>query len=368
LERVARNGRLQIAVPGDGAAARLYEPIAEVESAAYSALTLPRGPTGALRFAKELHRQVVVFRVRIRACSPDLVVVATSTLPAALIAARLEGAPAIVYVGEVIPTKPGLARAVGGRALAAATRALAAAVVCCSDAAADAFGGSGPAVHVVRPGIDSTAPGDGAAFRRRHGLEDADPCVVAVGNISRRRGQDVLLHAVAQARAHLPQVGCAIVGAPHPRDEDLAFEQELHALAKRLGLEGSVSFAGFIEPIADAYAAADVVVNPIRTAEGLGRAGLEALAAGRPVIASRVAGVSEAMRDGRDALLVTPGAADELAEALARISGDDALATRLVASGREWVAATYSSEAGAERFAAIADGVMERSSAPAVAE
>ena len=357
LERAARGGRLEIAVPADGAAADLYRPLGEIVTFDYGALTLPRGPRAAVRFAVGARRQTAALRAAIRRSRPDLVVVATSTLPWALAAARLERVPAIVYVGEVVPTGPGLARAVGGRALVGLTRALASEVVCCSNAAAAAFGGSGR-VWVISPGIAPAPNGDGAAFREREGLRDARPLAIAVGNISRHRGQDVLLEALALARRELPNAGCALVGAPHPRAQDIAFESELRALASRLGVAHAVAFTGYVDDVADAYAAADVVVNPIRGAEGLGRAALEALAAGRPVIASRVGGVSEALRDGRDALLVEPGDPRALAAALVEIARDRELAERLVRTGGEHVRDTYAIARGAEAFAAVVAAVL----------
>jgi glycosyltransferase involved in cell wall biosynthesis len=357
LERVARDGRLQLAVPGEGAAAELYRPLAEVVELPYSALTLPGSPTDAARLAASARRQISAFGVALRRSQPDLVVVATSTIPWALAAARLEGVPAIAYIGEVVPTGPDLARAIGGRALMALTRGLASEVVCCSQAAAAKLGG--PArVRVISPGVDPPTGGDGDGFRARHDLTGGSPLVIAVGNISRRRGQDVLLEALALARRELPDASCALVGAPHPRAEDVAFERELRGLAARLGIEHAVSFTGYVDDMADAYAAADVVVNPIRGAEGLGRVALEALAAGRPVIASRVGGVSEALRDDRDALLVEPGDPSALAAALVRLTRDAELAKRLVRSGAEHVRDTYAIARGTEAFAELVSTVL----------
>lgn len=357
LERAAGGGRLQVAVPAEGAAADLYRPLGDVCTLPYGALTLPGSPVAAGSFAASARRQVRALRTALRRSQPDLVVVATSTLPWALAAARLEGIPTIVYVGEPVPTGPGLARRGGGHALIGLTRALASEIVCCSNAAAAAFGGP-ERVHVIAPGVERGAGGDGAAFRARHGLAGVSPLAVAVGNISRRRGQDVLLEAIALARHDLPEIGCALVGAPHPRPADIAFERDLRVLAARLGIESAVAFPGYVENVADAYAAADVVVNPIRAAEGLGRAGLEALAAARPVIASRVRGVSEALRDGRDALLVEPGDPHALAAALVRIARDRELAERLVSSGGEHVRDTYAIARGADAFAAVASTLL----------
>jgi glycosyltransferase involved in cell wall biosynthesis len=357
LERAAEGGRLEIAVPADGAAAGLYRRHADVTTVDYAALTLPRSPREALAFATRARRQTAALRAAIRDTRPDLVVVATSTLPWALAAARLERVPAIAYVGEIVPRGPGAARALGGRAVVELTRRLAHRVVCCSQAAAAAFGGARN-VQVIAPGIDPPRDGDGAAFRARTGLGGARPLFVAVGNISRHRGQDVLLEALAIVRRELPDAGCALVGAPHPRAQDVAYDAELRALAARLGIEHAVAFAGYVDPVADAYAAADAVVNTIRGAEGLGRAALEALAAGLPVVASRVPGVAEALREGRDALLVEPGDPPALAAALVRIARDRELAERLVRSGGEHVRDTYAIARGAEEFAAVAAAVL----------
>ena len=96
------------------------------------------------------------------------------------------------------------------------------------------------------------------------------------------------------------------------------------------------------------------MANPIRGPEGLGRAALEALAAGRPVVASRVGGVDEAVRDGRDALLVEPGDPGSLAAALVRIAREPDLAKALVDSGGEHVRTAYAVERGADAFATVA--------------
>lgn len=357
LKRASQGGRLEIAVPAEGAAADLYRPLGRVTPLDYEALTLPRTPRAAIRFVTDAWRQTATLRASIRRKRPDLVVVATSMLPWALVAARLERVPAIVYVGEVVPTGPGVTRGIGGRALVVLTRALASKVVCCSKAAATAFGGARN-VQVISPGIEAPGDGDGMAFREREGLRTAKPLAVAVGNISRHRGQDVLIEAVAIARRELPDAACALVGAPHPRAQDLAFEQELRTLAKRLGVADAVALTGYLDGVADALAAADVFVNPVRGAEGLGRAALEALAAGRPVIASRVDGVSEALRDGRDALLVEPGDPHALAAALVRIANDRELSERLVQTGGEHVRDSYAIGRGAEAFAALVSAVL----------
>ncbi|NLT06938.1 MAG: glycosyltransferase family 4 protein [Solirubrobacterales bacterium] len=355
LERVTDGGELELAVPagGDGGAAAVYGPSAKVTELPYEALVLPRSPADAARLAAAARRRTRALRGHLRARRPDLVVVATATLPWALAAARLERVPAIAYVGEIVPTGPDPLRAAGGRAVVTATRRLAAAVVCCSEAAAAPFGGPG-AVEVIAPGIEPPRGGDGDRFRREHGLAGADPLLLVVGNLSRQRGQDVAIEALAQVRRRLPRAGLALAGAAHPRPADRAYAAELRALAARLGVGEAVAFAGAVADMASAYAAADVVVNPIRAAEGLGRAALEALAAGRPVVASAVPGVTEALAGGRAGLLVEPGDPAALAAAVLRLAGDRAERERIVRAGGDHVRAAYAVERGAAAFAAVA--------------
>lgn len=99
-------------------------------------------------------------------------------------------------------------------------------------------------------------------------------------------------------------------------------------------------FLGFQQDVAPFYAAFDALLLP-SISEGTPVSAIEALAAGRPVVATRVGGVPDVIRDGEDGFLVEPGAIDELSERLARLARDPALRERLGASGRERVAGRY---------------------------
>jgi len=99
--------------------------------------------------------------------------------------------------------------------------------------------------------------------------------------------------------------------------------------------------------VAACLAAADVVALPSRQ-EGLGVAALEAMAAGRPVVASRVGGLAEAIVPEETGLLVPPGDPMALATALARLARDPGLRARLGAAGRERVLGRYTAARMAE--------------------
>ena len=86
------------------------------------------------------------------------------------------------------------------------------------------------------------------------------------------------------------------------------------------------------------YAAADVVVFPVRWAEPWGLVPLEAMAVGRPVVATCTGGSAEYLRDGENCLVVPAEDPDALARAVARLSSDAALRDRLRARGFETAA------------------------------
>jgi glycosyltransferase involved in cell wall biosynthesis len=125
-------------------------------------------------------------------------------------------------------------------------------------------------------------------------------------------------------------------------------------------VEDSVSFAGFVDPVGDVYAAADVIVNPVRVPEGFGRTALEGLAAGKPVIASRIGAIPEVLIHEEHALLVRPERPEDLSAAIIRLWRDDELRNRLVDQGRAHVAQNFSESAGVEAFRSAVEAVCER--------
>jgi len=102
-------------------------------------------------------------------------------------------------------------------------------------------------------------------------------------------------------------------------------------------------FLGYQEDVAPYYAAFDALVLPSRN-EGTPVSAIEALAAGRPVVANRVGGVPDVVRDGVDGFLVEPGDVGELAERLALLARDRELREQMGAAGRERVVSRYSVE------------------------
>lgn len=344
---LAEGGEVTSLFPEDGDAAAEYRALGPVGVAPYSALTYARTPPAAARAARGLARDVRTFRRELRRLRPDLLVVVTTVLPAALAAARLEGVPAVVYAAEVYSQewKRSPALELWGAGLARGTARLASGLVCCSRLVARQFSGARVPLAVAYPPIGSEhAGGDRAAGRARFGCEEADPCIAVVGNLSRGRGQDLAIRALAEVRREAPAARLLLVGAAHPRPVDLDYAAELRALARELGVEDAVAFAGSVPGIADVYAAADVVVNPARSAESFGRVAAEALVAGRPPVTADVGAVREVIRDGVDGIVVPPEQPGAIAAAVLGLRRDPERARRLVAAGAERVRSEFGPE------------------------
>ena len=158
----------------------------------------------------------------------------------------------------------------------------------------------------------------------------------AVGWVGRmtgvKRTDDVLL-AFRRLRERGVDACLCMVGDGPDRDH---VERRAH----ELGVMRDTLFLGYQEHVAPFFSAFDALVLP-SVNEGTPVTAIEALAGGRPVVATRVGGVPDVVRDGVDGFLVEAGAIDDLAERLARLAADPKLRERMGTAGRERVVARY---------------------------
>jgi len=130
-----------------------------------------------------------------------------------------------------------------------------------------------------------------------------------------RKGVEVLLEALAKLRSEgLPVRLRAVGGFETPE-----YERQVKRLAGELGLADAVEWVGFVEDVDGEWARIDLFVLPSLFGEGLPMVVLEAMAAGVPVVATRVEGVPEAIRDAEDGLLADPGDPGSLAQVIGRV-------------------------------------------------
>ncbi|TME46639.1 MAG: glycosyltransferase, partial [Chloroflexi bacterium] len=156
-----------------------------------------------------------------------------------------------------------------------------------------------------------------AALRREWGLASGLRLIVAAGRLVPQKRHDLAVSAIA----HVPGAALVILG-------DGPLRHALERQIEELRLSGRVRLVGAHSDARAILGAADVVLQPSDW-EGLPLVVLEAMSAARPVVATRVRGLRELVRDGIDGLLVPPGDARGLATAVATILTDNNLACRL---------------------------------------
>jgi len=208
----------------------------------------------------------------------------------------------------------------------------------------------------LAPGVDTDAfspsvPGD--QVRAAYGLTDR-PVVVCVSRLVPRKGQDTLIRALPLIRRRVPDAALLLVGGGPYRStlESLAAE---HGVSSHVIFTGSVAWAD----LPAHHAAGDVFAMPCRTrrggldVEGLGIVYLEASATGRPVVAGDSGGAADAVLEGETGYVVHGRDVDALANRIATVLADRALAARLGAAGRSWVEKEWRWDSQADRLAAL---------------
>lgn len=205
-------------------------------------------------------------------------------------------------------------------------------------------------VHTFHPGLDGTA------IRERHGLAGR-PVVVCVSRLVKRKGQDVLIRALPQIQATVPDAALLIVGeGPN--------EAELRALAAETGVGEHVVLTGGVPHVElpAYYAAGDVFAMPCRTrrrgmdVEGLGIVYLEASAVGLPVVAGDSGGAPDAVREGETGRVVDGRDPTAVAEACAALLADPDLRRRMGTAGRAWVEREWRWDLVAAHLTAMLNG------------
>lgn len=221
-------------------------------------------------------------------------------------------------------------------------------------------GGVTRAIDLVVPGVEPVPPST-AALPLPFARSAADPLVLCVARHERRKGQHLLLDAVARVRDAIPNLRLVITSDGPER-------ANLEAQATRLELRDRVAFLGRVEPgvLAALYRAADVfALTPLVLRdgakvdyEGFGIVYAEAASVGVPSIASRSGGACEAVRDGETGLVVPEGDVEALAAALLRMAQDRDLRAKLGANARSHYQNEGTVDAMVDRILAIYGRMM----------
>jgi glycosyltransferase involved in cell wall biosynthesis len=202
------------------------------------------------------------------------------------------------------------------------------------------------AVHVVPNGIDGSTirpTRDRTAIRREWGIADDAPIIGFVGRLAPVKGADLFLQTAVRLGREFPSLHAVLVGDGDQR-------KDLEMRVREEGF-GRIHLLGHREDVGDVLRALDVLVMPSRH-EGLPLVLLEAMAAGRPIVAAAVGGIPEVVKNGWSALLVPPGSVEALTRAT-RTTLTDPLRAQALASTARRVAAGYTAERMAARVIAV---------------
>lgn len=222
-------------------------------------------------------------------------------------------------------------------------------IVCVSGAAAASFAAAGVTpdrLAVIRNGLPDRAPSRSREMVRvALGTEASRPVALTAARFTPQKDHAVLIEALPAVLQRHPALEVWLAGHG-PLENDVRRQVEAR------GLGAMVRFLGHRDDVPDLLAAADLFVLPSRF-EGLPLAALEAMAASRPVVATRVGGTDEAVLDGVTGCLVEPGDPDALASAIAVILAQPDKGARFGAAGRERFAGAFTASRMADETARL---------------
>ncbi len=189
------------------------------------------------------------------------------------------------------------------------------------------------------------------ALRRAMGIADDELLLANVARLYPEKAQDLLLRCFAKIAQQCSRARLAIAGVG-------PLDQSLKELCQALGLADKVKFVGFVHDLPRFLALVDIQVNSSWT-EGVPLAICAGLAAGLPIVATRVGGLPEVVRHGRSGILVPPGDENALIESVLSLTHDDEQRRKLGLEARRFIEDEYSLAAAVRRLEQTYDEVLQ---------
>jgi len=269
-------------------------------------------PKGLLRLGLQTIRYTPGMWRLLRTTRPDVVYVSTVTVPWWLVLARAGRSRVVCHVHEAEE----LPRALG--AALVSPLLLAHDVIANSSVSRDILVRDLPPLRRRTRVLYNGVAGPERTTAPRADLT-APVRLALVGRVSPRKGTDVAVQAVSLLRERGIETTLDLIGGIFPGYE--WFEDDVRRAVKEAGLDGQVRWRGILPDIWAALGEADIALVPSRV-EPFGNAAVEAMLAGRPVVAGDTQGLREIVRPGDNGELAAPGDAAALADAVARLVGD----------------------------------------------
>lgn len=308
-------------------------------------------PAAVARLVRLIHRERI-----------DLVHTNTLHNLYGYLAARLAGRPHVWHVREIVFQSAAVRRLEVFLARRFADR-----IVTVSRAAAEMFknktGEYPPRLRIVWNGVNLTRfhPRiSGRRIRRELKLADDAPLVGLVGRLDHCKGVDVFLRAAAMCRNEFPAARYLVCGGEVEGQEEVA--RDALALAGELGVSDVVSFTSWRyspDDMPEVHAALNVLVSASTSPESFGLVLVEAMATGRPVIATNHGGPSEVCIADETALMVPPREPRSLADAILKLLRDPADAVAMGRAGRERAECHFDSKRSAGELQLLYEEVLD---------
>lgn len=183
------------------------------------------------------------------------------------------------------------------------------------------------------------------------GISSEEKVIGVVAKLWEGKGHETILEAAPQVIKEIPDVRFLFVGEGYLRDR-------LKARVRKLGLSDKIIFTGFRTDIPEITATFDVALL-VSLFEGMGRVLLEAMVLGKPVVATKVGGIVDVVRDGETGILIPPRDANALAKAIVTILKNEELARRMGEAGKRRIDERFTAKTMVEKISEVYEELIE---------
>ncbi len=289
-------------------------------------------------FFGSLHLFLYIKRNRI-----SLVHTNTSAILGGGIAAKLSGIPHVWHLREILKRPRWLSRLLSTYVFLLSDQLIAVSEAVRDHCLKESFYKRPEKIDVIYDGIDTerfSPEVSGTPFRREMGISGDQILVGMVGRVNRRKGHDQFLEAAGEVIRENLAARFIMVGDAYRGEEFLV--QALEDQLKSNPLHGKIFLTGFRKDIERVHSGFDILVHPSPWPESFGLVVAEAMASGKPVIATNLGGINELMIDGETGVLVHPLDRSRLAEAIKKLVNDRELRETMGRAGRKRIIEGFS--------------------------
>jgi glycosyltransferase involved in cell wall biosynthesis len=177
-------------------------------------------------------------------------------------------------------------------------------------------------------------------IRRELKIEGKTKLIGCIGRIIPEKGQKSFLLSIPGVIKKYPEAFSLIIGDVFLKEE--AYKEELLEIIKKNGLEERIKFMGFRKDIGDVIRSLDLVIFPSVAQEAFPLSVLEAMALGKPVIASNIGGVSEIIEDGITGMLIEPNHPEQITDRILHLLSNQEIYSSIAQKAKEVVTERFS--------------------------